>query len=101
MGAFCGCVSVQGGHDVTITDNVIADTIAEGGGIHVGNRFDSVPISGTTVIARNTLKRCGCKDHNCQFGVGALWFYALDSSMPVILYSMLGGMHATMIFLLG
>merc|ERR1712048_819860 len=58
--------------------NIIADTMQQGGGIHVGNRFTSVALSGKTTISRNTLYRCGCLDENWHFGIGAMWFYALD-----------------------
>jgi hypothetical protein len=64
-----------------VTDNIVSDTLTQGGGIHVGNRFNAVPISGTTTIARNTLVRTGVLDPNWQFGVGAIWFYALDAAM--------------------
>lgn len=71
-------IAIYGGHDFEITDNVIADTIQQGGGIHVGNRFGSVPLSGQTTIAGNSLYRCGCLDENWKFGIGAMWFYGLD-----------------------
>jgi hypothetical protein len=34
-----------------------------------------------TLQARNTLWRCGTLDENWKFGVGAVWFYALDAPM--------------------
>ena len=49
--------------------------------MHVGNRFKAVALAGTTRLERNTLRRCGCLDMNWHFGVGALWFYALDSDL--------------------
>lgn len=74
-------IAVYGGHDNAVTDNYVADTLTQGGGIHVGNRFGAVPLSGTTTISGNTLERTGVLDPNWQFGVGALWFYALDEPM--------------------
>ena len=74
-------IAIYGGHDNTVTDNSIADIVASGGGLHVGNRFKAVALSGTTTLARNELNRCGCLDMNWKFGVGAIWFYALDSAM--------------------
>jgi hypothetical protein len=64
-----------------VLDNVVSDTLTEGGGIHVGNRFKSVALSGTTTIARNTIIRGGNNAPTLRFGVGAIWFYALDSAM--------------------
>jgi Alpha-1,3-glucanase catalytic domain D1/Alpha-1,3-glucanase catalytic domain D2/F5/8 type C domain len=71
--------AIYGGSDNTITRDYGTDTITQGGGIQVGNRFASVPLSGTTTIADNTLVRAGTLDPNWRFGVGAIWFYASDS----------------------
>ena len=51
--------AVYGGHDNTVSDDIAADTVTQGGGIHVGNRFGSVPVSGTTTIAGDVLLRAG------------------------------------------
>ncbi|MFD9130189.1 choice-of-anchor D domain-containing protein [Kitasatospora sp. NPDC059571] len=67
-------IAIYGGHDNTVSGNLVKDTgIAQGGGIHVGQRFTSTPV-GTTTISNNTLVRAGSLDPNWQFGVGALWF---------------------------
>ncbi|WP_037603507.1 choice-of-anchor D domain-containing protein [Streptacidiphilus rugosus] len=67
-------IAIYGGHDNTVTGNLVEDSgIAQGGGIHVGQRFTSTPV-GTTTISNNTLIRDGDLDPNWQFGVGALWF---------------------------
>ncbi|MHB8625238.1 MAG: glycosyl hydrolase family 28-related protein [Aggregatilineales bacterium] len=74
-------IAIYGGADNSVLDNVVSDTLSQGGGIHVGNRFKSVPLSGATTIARNTVVRGGDLDPNWHYGVGAIWFYALDSAM--------------------
>jgi hypothetical protein len=74
-------IAIYGGANNRITDNYVADTLTQGGGIHVGNRFNSIPLSGTTTIARNTLVRAGSYDPGMKFGIGAIWFYALDANM--------------------
>ncbi|SEG56733.1 parallel beta-helix repeat (two copies) [Actinacidiphila yanglinensis] len=67
-------IAIYGGHDNTVTGNLVQDTgLTQGGGIHVGQRFTSTPV-GTTTISDNTLVRDGSLDPNWQFGVGALWF---------------------------
>jgi hypothetical protein len=67
-------IAIYGGHDNTVSGNRVVDTgIAQGGGIHVGQRFTSTPV-GTTTISDNTMVRAGSLDPNWQFGVGALWF---------------------------
>jgi parallel beta-helix repeat protein len=67
-------IAIYGGHDNTVSGNLVQDTgLTQGGGIHVGQRFTSTPV-GTTTITDNTLIRDGSLDPNWQFGVGALWF---------------------------
>ena len=70
--------AIYGGSDNSIVNDYATDTITQGGGIQVGNRFSAVPLSGTTTIADNTLVRAGTLDPNWKFGVGAIWFYASD-----------------------
>jgi alpha-1,3-glucanase-like protein/F5/8 type C domain-containing protein len=74
-------IAIYGGQDNSVTDNVVADTQTQGGGIHVANRFTATPLAGTTTVARNTTLRAGVLDPNWQFGVGALWFDARDGAM--------------------
>ncbi len=67
-------IAIYGGHDNTVSGNLVVDTgITQGGGIQVGQRFSSTPV-GTTTIQNNTMIRDGDLDPNWQFGVGALWF---------------------------
>jgi Pectate lyase superfamily protein/F5/8 type C domain len=73
--------AIYGGHDNAINHDYATDTITQGGGIQVGNRFSAVPLSGTTTIDDNTLVRTGTLDPNWHFGVGAIWFYASDEAM--------------------
>ena len=76
-------IAIYGGKDNNITDNYVGDQETAGGGIHVGNRFESVPVSGTINILRNTLVRTGSQDYynSWNFGTGALWFYSLEAPM--------------------
>jgi hypothetical protein len=74
-------IAVYGGYGNSVTDNHVTDTLTQGGGIQVGNRFGAVALSGTTTICGNLLERTGVLDPNWQFGVGAMWFYALDEPM--------------------
>jgi hypothetical protein len=63
-------IAIYGGRDNAATDNLVADVVTEGNGLHVANRFAAVPLAGTTTLARNTVMR-----------TGGIWFYAADSSM--------------------
>jgi hypothetical protein len=77
-------IAIYGGRDITVSDNVLADTITNGGAIHIANRYPGVnagagtAVSGTHTVARNTTLRAGNSDYNWQFGVGAIWFDALN-----------------------
>src|SRR5258706_4517352 len=77
-------IALYGGTDNSVTDNYVADQQAEGGGIHVGNRFSPVTaVAGVTNILRNTIARAGSEDYynGWNFGTGALWFFALDQAL--------------------
>jgi hypothetical protein len=74
-------IAIYGGHDNFVTDNRVIDSgLAQGGGIHVAQRFASTPL-GRTDVLRNTIIRSGGLDPNWNFGVGALWFDARDAAM--------------------
>ncbi len=74
-------IAIYGGRDITVQGNLVADTLAEGGGIHVGNRFGAVPAEGTFLIHENTVLRGGVWDRNWQVGVGAIWFDAREAPL--------------------
>jgi len=73
--------AIYGGNGDSITNDLGQDTITQGGGIQVANRFGSIALSGTTTVSGNTLERTGQFDPNWHFGVGAIWLYADDSAM--------------------
>ncbi|NQX67633.1 discoidin domain-containing protein [Paenibacillus alba] len=82
-------IALYGGTNNDVTDNYVADQQAEGGGIHVGNRFSPVtPVSGVINISRNTIIRSGSKDYynGWNFGTGALWFFALDQPLTATIH---------------
>ena len=76
---------IYGGNGNRVTDNLMFDTVTGSAGIAVGTRFNPVPLSGTTVIARNTLTRTGGFEPNWGAQLGALWIYAdtADITAPI------------------
>lgn len=80
-------IVTYGGRNFTITDNVVTDTVTNGGGIHVANRYPGVnagsgtDVQGTITVARNALLRAGNSDYNWHFGVGAIWFDGLNGAI--------------------
>jgi len=85
------CFALYGGRDNQITDNVCADVV-QYPGILLSRQFDSVPFSGITTIARNTLIRAGAwaynqeqgalKIHADQAGIGGVRVTDLDIDSP-------------------
>lgn len=71
-------IAVYGGHDVLVEDNLVADTVTEGGGLHAGNRFEAVPLTGSIDFVRDLVVRGGGLDRSWN-SVGAFWLYALDA----------------------
>jgi hypothetical protein len=74
-------LAIYGGTDNTITANVVADTVTQGGGIHIGNRFGAVPLAGTTTVSGDLLVRTGSLVPNDPVQIGAIWLWAADAPM--------------------
>jgi hypothetical protein len=74
-------IALYGGTDNTVSNNLIADPIREGSGIQLGSRFNAIPFAGTESITNNTTVRAGTYELNWQIGLGAIWIYALQSSI--------------------
>ncbi len=74
-------IAIYGGRDIKVTNNLVTDTITQGGGIQIANRFGAVPLAGTTTVAGNELLRTGSLDLFTHIGNGALWFWAGDAPL--------------------
>jgi len=74
-------IALYGGTDNTVSNNLVADPIREGSGIHVGSRFGAQPFTGHVWITNNTTVRAGTYELNWNIGLGAIWFYALDKNI--------------------
>ena len=74
-------IAIYGGSDNTVTGNLVTDTITQGGGIQIANRFGSVPLAGTTRVTHNVLRRTGTLDLFAHIGNPAMWFWAGDEAM--------------------
>jgi hypothetical protein len=74
-------IAIYGGTDNTVSNNLVADPLREGSGIHAGSRFGAEPFAGHLTIRDNTTVRAGTLDLNWNIGLGAIWFYALDKSI--------------------
>ncbi len=74
-------IALYGGTDVTVADNLVADPVREGSGLHLGSRFGAQPFVGTIAISDNTVVRAGPYELNWNIGLGAIWIYALEGSI--------------------
>jgi Alpha-1,3-glucanase catalytic domain D1/Alpha-1,3-glucanase catalytic domain D2 len=81
-------IALYGGRNIEVSNNFVADTLTEGGGLHLGTRFHSAPFGGWIRIANNTVVRAASIDPHWHFGVGAIWIYALERpiSAEIMIY---------------
>jgi len=83
-------IAIYGGENNSATDNICLDTITFGGGIQIGVRFNSIELTGTTTMARNTLIRTGSTGTGQAISFGAIWLYAEQAviNTPIIFSDM-------------
>ena len=74
-------IAIYGGTDNTVSNNLVADPVREGSGLHAGSRFGATPFEGTLSFTNNTTVRAGTYELNWNIGLGAIWIYALDRSI--------------------
>jgi hypothetical protein len=78
-------IAIYGGRDNTVSNNIVADPVREGSGLHAGSRFGSTDFAGYLRFTNNTTVRAGSFELNWKIGLGAIWLYALESSMTASL----------------
>ncbi|RKE17789.1 glycosyl hydrolase family 28-related protein [Streptomyces sp. TLI_171] len=71
-------IAVYGGTDTTVSNNLVADPVREGSGLHAGSRFGAEPFTGFLHFTDNTTVRAGTYELNWNIGLGAIWFEVLD-----------------------
>ena len=74
-------IAIYGGTDNTVSNNLVADPIREGSGLHAGSRFGATAFAGTLHFTNNTTVRAGTYELNWNIGLGAIWIYALDRTI--------------------
>ena len=79
--SLANAIAIYGGRDNTVSNNVVADPVREGSGLHAGQRFGATPFAGFLRFTDNTTIRAGSFELNWRIGLGALWLYALDGSI--------------------
>jgi hypothetical protein len=74
-------IAIYGGRDNTVSNNIVADPVREGSGLHAGSRFGSTPFAGYLRFTNNTTVRAGSFELNWKIGLGAIWLFALQGSL--------------------
>lgn len=74
-------IGIYGGSNNSLVKNWIRDTVVNGAGIQIANRFSVFPLSGTTLVQDNRLDRTGSRSIDYGVDVGALWLFAYDGDM--------------------
>ena len=65
-------VGIYGGTNITVSDNIIKDTVYAGAGVNISTNFQPTPFVGSVKVLRNTIIRCGSENQNDT--VGGIWF---------------------------
>jgi hypothetical protein len=71
-------LALYGGRDMTVTGNVVIDTVTTGSGIYLAAHFGAHPFGGTISVSDNTLVRCGSAESDPGGPAGALRILAWD-----------------------
>jgi hypothetical protein len=74
-------LAIYGGVGNALESNLARDSLTEGGGLHAGNRFTSVPLGGVTRIVNNSVLRGGSFSPDYIADPAALWLFALEGPM--------------------
>jgi hypothetical protein len=74
-------IAIYGGTDNTVSNNLVADPLREGSGLHAGSRFGAEPFTGYLKFTDNTTVRAGGYELNWNIGMGAIWIYALEKDI--------------------
>jgi len=67
-------IAIYGGTNNTATDSYVSDSICDGGGLQLGNRYNAVPLNGA-VLARHTVVRCGAPSRFGPQDCGSVWLW--------------------------
>ena len=74
-------IALYGGTDNTVSNNLVADPVREGSGIHLGARFGAEAFTGHVWVTNNTTVRAGTYELNWNIGLGAIWIFALEKNI--------------------
>ncbi len=72
-------IAIYGGRDISVIGNRVSDSLWQGGGIQIANRFHARPLGGAITLEHNVIDRAGAREVNWNIDIGALWVFAGDA----------------------
>ena len=74
-------ITIYGGRDNIVSDNLVADPVREGSALHAGYRMRRRRSPGRSRSPATLSSARGTRELNWDIGLGAIWFYALEGDM--------------------
>jgi hypothetical protein len=74
-------ISIYGGSNHLIENNLVKDTVTGGSGIYISTNFTPITLAGTITASHNTLIRCGSNECYTGYVPGAIRILAYDSDI--------------------
>lgn len=68
-------IAAYGGKDITISKNLLKDSVLNGGGVNISTNFEPQVFQGTILVEDNEMRRCG--GTNYEITCGAIWVNTL------------------------
>lgn len=68
-------IAAYGGKDITISHNLLKDSVLNGGGVNISTNFKPQVFQGTILVEDNVMLRCGGTDY--EITCGAIWVNTL------------------------
>lgn len=73
-------IGIYGGKNNTVSNNLIADVIDNGGGIQFGTNHGPTAFTGTLTVSNNKIVRGGSYHHDYGYQIGAIWGYWVNNN---------------------
>lgn len=69
-------IAAYGGKDITISHNLLEDSVVNGSGVNISTNFQPQVFQGTILVEGNEMYRCGGTDY--EITCGAIWVNTLE-----------------------
>lgn len=69
-------IAAYGGKNITICNNLLKDSVLNGGGVNISTNFTPQVFEGTILVENNVMERCGGTDY--EITCGAIWVNTME-----------------------